>query len=129
MKKTPTETHDRAPDDMQPEYDFDYSKARPNRFADQMDGTRWPIGQAVLPDRSRRMVNYRDYITVEPGKRSGKPCIRGLRITVYDILNMLADGMAFEEIMEDFPKITREDILACLAYAAERENRVARSGV
>ncbi len=70
------------------------------------------------------MVNYKELITIEPGKRSGKPCIRKLRITVYDILNMLADGMTFEEIIDDFPKITREDILACLAYAADREHKV-----
>ena len=70
------------------------------------------------------MINYQDYITIESGKRSGKPCIRGLRITVYDILNMLADGMAFEEIIDDFPKLTKEDILACLAYAADREHKV-----
>ena len=72
------------------------------------------------------MVNYKKYITIEPGKRSGKPCIRGLRITVYDILNMLADGMSYDEISDDFPKITREDILACLAFAAERENTITR---
>ena len=72
------------------------------------------------------MVNYKKYITIEPGKRSGKPCIRGIRITVYDILNMLADGMSYDEIIDDFPKITREDILACLAFAADRENTVTR---
>jgi len=72
------------------------------------------------------MLNYKEYITIEPGKRSGKPCVRGLRITVYDILNMLADGMSYDEIIDDFPKITREDILACLAFAAERENSVTR---
>ena len=72
------------------------------------------------------MVNYKKYITIEPGKRSGKPCIRGLRITVYDILNMLADGMSYDEIIDDFPKITREDILACLAFAAERENTITK---
>lgn len=70
------------------------------------------------------MINYKDHITLEPGKRSGKPCIRGLRITVYDILNMLADGMTYHEIIDDFPKITEEDILACLAFAAERENTI-----
>ncbi len=70
------------------------------------------------------MVNYKELITIEPGKRSGKPCIRRLRITVYDILNMLADGMTFDEIINDFPKITKEDILACLAYAADREHKV-----
>ena len=72
------------------------------------------------------MVNYKKYITIEPGKRSGKPCIRGIRITVYDILNMLADGMSYDEIIDDFPKITREDILACLAFAADKENTVTR---
>lgn len=70
------------------------------------------------------MINYKDYITIESGKRSGKPCIRGLRITVYDILNMLADGMAYEEIIDDFPKLTKEDILACLAYASDREHKI-----
>ena len=69
------------------------------------------------------MIDYRKHITIEPGKRSGKPCIRGLRITVYDILNMLAEGMSHEEIIEDFPKLTKEDILAVLAYAAERDRR------
>ena len=68
------------------------------------------------------LVDYRKYITIEPGKRSGKPCIRGLRITVYDVLNMLAEGMSIEEIMDDFPKLKREDIFACLSYAAEREH-------
>ena len=69
------------------------------------------------------MVNYKNHITLEPGKRSGKPCIRGLRITVYDILNMLADGMSTEEIIDDFPKLTKEDVLACLAYAADKEHK------
>jgi len=65
------------------------------------------------------MINYKEYITIESGKRSGKPCVRGIRITVYDILNMLADGMTYDEIIDDYPKITKEDILACLAFAAE----------
>jgi uncharacterized protein (DUF433 family) len=72
------------------------------------------------------MIDYKQYITIEPGKRSGKPCIRGLRITVYDVLNMLADGMTYDEILDDYPKLTQEDILACLAFAAERENNVIR---
>ena len=72
------------------------------------------------------MINYKEYITIESGKRSGKPCIRGLRITVYDILNMLADGMSYDEIIDDFPKITKEDILACLSFAAERESSITR---
>ena len=72
------------------------------------------------------MINYKEYITIESGKRSGKPCIRGLRITVYDVLNMLADGMSYDEIIDDFPKITKMDILACLSFAAERENSITR---
>ena len=69
-------------------------------------------------------MDYRDIITLEPGKRSGKPCIRGLRITVYDVLSYLAAGMSFEEVLSDFPYLTREDILACLAFAADREHSV-----
>jgi uncharacterized protein (DUF433 family) len=67
------------------------------------------------------MTDYRNYITIEPGKRSGKPCIRGLRITVYDVLSYLAAGMSKEEVLADFPELTEEDILACLAYAADAE--------
>jgi len=63
-------------------------------------------------------------ITLEPGKRGGRPCIRGLRITVYDVLRMLSDGMTQQEIQDDFPELTAEDILAVLAYAAEREHQV-----
>lgn len=66
-------------------------------------------------------MNYKDIITIEPGKRSGKPCIRGMRITVYDVLDYLASGMSIKEILDDFPYLTNEDILACLAYAADRE--------
>lgn len=69
------------------------------------------------------MNDYRDIITLEPGKRAGKPCIRGLRITVYDILSYLAAGMSTDDILNDFPSLTREDILACLSYAAERERQ------
>ena len=68
--------------------------------------------------------DYAGIITVEPGKRGGKPCIRGLRITVYDILEYLASGMTEPEILADFPDLTREDIRACLAFAAERERRL-----
>jgi len=64
---------------------------------------------------------WRSLITVEPGKRGGRPCIRGMRITVYDVLSYLAAGMSNQEILEDFPYLTDEDIRACLAYAAERE--------
>mgnify|MGYP002621649410 CR=1 FL=1 len=70
------------------------------------------------------MTDYRKIITIEPGKRSGKPCIRGMRITVYDVLSYLAAGMTNEEILDDFPDLTKEDILACLAYAADREKQV-----
>ena len=66
-------------------------------------------------------VNYKDIITLEPGKRNGKPCIRGMRITVYDVLSYLASGMMFEQIIEDFPELTKEDIQACLSYAADSE--------
>lgn len=69
------------------------------------------------------MSDDRDRITIEPGKRSGKPCVRGLRITVYDVLSYLAAGMTTEEVLEDFPSLTREDVLACLAYAADREQQ------
>ena len=69
-------------------------------------------------------MNYDDIITIEPGKRSGKPCIRGLRITVYDVLEYLAGGMSEEEIVRDFPDLTVTDIRACLAFAADRERRL-----
>jgi uncharacterized protein (DUF433 family) len=69
-------------------------------------------------------MNYRDRITIEPGKRSGKPCIRGLRITVYDILDYLAAGMSPEDIVKDFPELTLEDIRASLAFAADRERKL-----
>ncbi len=69
-------------------------------------------------------MDYQDIITIEPGKRSGKPCIRGMRITVYDVLDYLASNMSVEEILNDFPELTREDIRACLAFAADRERRL-----
>lgn len=68
-------------------------------------------------------MSYSDLITIEPGKRGGKPCIRGLRITVYDVLEYLASGMNHADILRDFPYLTEEDIRACLAYAADRERR------
>ena len=64
---------------------------------------------------------WRESITIEPGKRGGRPCIRGMRITVYDVLSYLAAGMTVAEVLDDFPYLTSEDIHACLAYAAERE--------
>ena len=69
-------------------------------------------------------VDYREIITIEPGKRSGKPCIRGLRITVYDVLGWLASGMSEAEILDDFPDLTARDILAVLAFAADRDSLV-----
>jgi uncharacterized protein (DUF433 family) len=69
-------------------------------------------------------MDYRHIITIEPGKRGGKPCIRGLRMTVYDVLDYLASGMSQDEILADFPDLTRDDIRACLAFAADRERRL-----
>ena len=65
--------------------------------------------------------DWRSRITIEPGKRSGKPCIRRMRITVFDVLSYLAAGMTIDEIVDDFPYLEKEDIQACLAFAAERE--------
>lgn len=69
-------------------------------------------------------MDYRDYITIEPNKRGGKPCIRGLRITVYEVLEYLASEMTVEEILEDFPDLTRSDLKAAIAFAADRERRL-----
>jgi len=69
-------------------------------------------------------MDYKHLITIEPDKRSGQPCIRGLRMTVQDVLDYLAGGMSAEEILADFPDLTAEDIRACLAFAADRERRL-----
>jgi len=69
-------------------------------------------------------MDYREIITIEPGKRGGRPCIRGLRIAVADVLGWLAAGMSSAQILTDYPELTEEDIRACLAYAADRERRV-----
>ena len=69
-------------------------------------------------------MTYSAILTIEPGKRGGKPCIRGLRITVYDVLEYLASGMTNAEVLQEFPYLTEEDILACLAYAADRERKL-----
>jgi len=66
----------------------------------------------------------KEIIIIEPGKRGGKPCISGLRITVYDILSWLASGMSYNEIISDFPELTEKDILAALEFAAEREQKL-----
>jgi uncharacterized protein (DUF433 family) len=70
--------------------------------------------------------DYRQFITVEPGKRSGKPCIRGMRITVYDVLNYLASGMSEEEILHDFPMLTKDDFRAVYAFAADQGAKLIR---
>ncbi|HXQ33515.1 MAG TPA: DUF433 domain-containing protein [Anaerolineales bacterium] len=69
-------------------------------------------------------MNYQDYITIDPNKRGGKPCVRGLRITVYEVLEYLASDMTETEILADFPDLTREDLKACIAFAADRERKL-----
>jgi len=91
----------------------------PDPISDRMS----KVDRAESGPYSRRM-DYRDRITIEPDKLGGKPCIRGLRITVYDVLDYLASGMSHDEILRDFPDLTAEDIRACLAFAAERERRL-----
>ncbi|HEY8286662.1 MAG TPA: DUF433 domain-containing protein [Chloroflexota bacterium] len=73
-------------------------------------------------------ASYQSILTLEPGKRSGKPTIRGMRITVYDVLSYLAAGMTHDEILHDFPYLTEEDIGACLSYAADREHQLLTTG-
>jgi len=75
----------------------------------------------IILQETTLITTYQEIIGVEPGKRAGKPCIRGMRITVYDVLSYLAAGMSHPEILTDFPELTEEDILACLSYAADRE--------
>ena len=85
------------------------------------------IGYGKIPYllcKARHMsVDYNQIITMEPGKRSGQPCIRGMRITVYDVLEYLAGGMSVEELLHDFPELTQEDIRACFAFAAAPKRR------
>jgi uncharacterized protein (DUF433 family) len=69
-------------------------------------------------------MDYREIITIEAGKRGGRPCVRGLRIAVADVLGWLAAGMSHSEILRDYPELSNDDIRACLAYAAERERRI-----
>lgn len=73
-------------------------------------------------------ASYQSILTLEPGKRGGKPTIRGMRITVYDVLSYLAAGMTHQEILNDFPYLTEEDIRACLSYAADRERQLLTTG-
>ena len=70
------------------------------------------------------MIDYKEYIKRDPNKRFGKPCVRDTRITVYDVLGWLASGMDFEEIIADYPELTKNDIKACLAYAADKEHKL-----
>jgi uncharacterized protein (DUF433 family) len=70
------------------------------------------------------MVDYKKIITIEPGKRGGKPCIRNMRITVNDILGWLASGMTIQEILSDYDELKEDDIFAALSYAADRENKI-----
>jgi len=69
-------------------------------------------------------MNYQDYITIDPNRRGGKPCVRGLRITVYEVLEYLASEMTEEEILADFPDLTHKDLKACIAFAADRERKL-----
>jgi uncharacterized protein (DUF433 family) len=69
-------------------------------------------------------MNYQDYIEIIPGKRSGKPCVKNTRISVYDVLGWMANGMSRDDILEDFPELDEAAILACLSYAAEREHHL-----
>lgn len=69
-------------------------------------------------------MNYQDIITIEPGKRGGRPCVRRMRIAVSDVLGWLAAGMTHEQILSDYPELNEDDIRACLAYAADRERRL-----
>jgi uncharacterized protein (DUF433 family) len=74
-------------------------------------------------------VNYRPYIEINPEIRSGKPCVKGTRISVFDVLDYLAGGMDIPEILADFPQLTRESVLACIAFAADRERKTAHGSV
>ena len=84
----------------------------------------WSLLAEEAGESSLEVMSWTDRITIEPGKRGGKPCIRGLRITVSDILEYLASGMSEDEILGDFPELERADIRAALAFAAERERRL-----
>ena len=69
------------------------------------------------------IMDYKEFIEITPGKRFGKPCLKGTRISVYDVLSWLASGMSTEEIIVDFPQLTKQQILACLAYSADKERK------
>ena len=78
----------------------------------------------VTPTPKLEAMSYHDYITIDPNKRGGQPCVRGLRITVYEVLDYLASDMTEADILADFPDLTHEDLRACIAFAAERERRL-----
>jgi len=78
----------------------------------------------VVSQDTLHLMDWKSRITIDPEKRGGKPCIRDLRMTVYDVLEYLASGMSEEDILKDFPDLTREDIRACLAFAADRERKL-----
>jgi uncharacterized protein (DUF433 family) len=90
------------------------------------DGCRLPIATLIFASSQATLhhMDWKNRITIDPEKRGGKPCIRGLRMTVYDVLEYLASGMSEEDILKDFPDLTREDIRACLAFAADRERKL-----
>jgi uncharacterized protein (DUF433 family) len=92
------------------------------------DSSACPVGRRRSIFLKREpSLNYQDVITIEPGKRGGRPCIRGMRIAVADVLGWLAAGMSHQQIISDYPELTETDIRACLAYAADRERRVTTS--
>lgn len=94
---------------------------RPRRNGTGLPGTPWTDSAGL---RYTTSMAYNDRITIEPGKRGGKPCIRGMRMTVYDVLEYLASGMTQEEILADFPDLEAADIRACLLFAADRERKM-----
>jgi uncharacterized protein (DUF433 family) len=100
--------------------------ARVVQYASRAFGRVSALDQALFRIEGAHIMgtSYQDIITLEPGKRSGKPTIRGLRITVYDVLSYLAAGMTAKEIVDDFPYLTEQDIQACLSYAADRERQL-----
>lgn len=96
-------------------------------FVDRVHGgDGWPLtaSPAVLPPQRRlSAMDYRERITIDPAKRAGKPCIRGLRITVYEVLEYMGSGMSKDEILADFPDLEPDDLRACLLYAADQERK------
>ena len=83
-----------------------------------------PFEEKLTMGKNQEMVDYRKYISIDPRIRFGKPCITGTRISVYDVLSWFANGMTIDEIKEDFPELTDEQIRACLAFAADKEHKL-----